>query len=341
MIDPHFFKKAHDDLSIKDICAITGAKVSGEAKSDIAVSNVAPLDEAGPNDISFFENKKYLDQFKSSKAGVCFVSEKMAEHAPENMVCLISDMPYMAYALTAQKLYPDATGDGSVHKTACVAQTASIGAKVTIEPGVVIKENVEIGDNTIIGANSVIEQGVIIGQACRIAANVTLSHCKLGNKVSIATGTRIGQPGFGFAMSPQGFVSVPQLGRVILEDGVDIGANTTIDRGTLKDTIVGAGTRIDNLVQLGHNVETGKMCVIVSQTGISGSTKLGDFVITGGQAGLAGHLNIGTGVKIAAQSGVMRDIDEPGEYMGTPAMPLKKFMRQVATLKKLISRKGD
>lgn len=341
MIDPQFFEKAHDALSLSEIAELAAAKLSADHSGGVRVSNVAPLDEAGPSDVSFLENKKYIDQFKSSKAGACFVSQDMSEHAPNGMICLITDSPYMAYAKTAQAFYPLPVGDKNIHTSAQIDENATIGAGVSIGPGVVVKSNATIGDGSIVDANTVISENVEIGQHCRIAANVTISHAKIGNGVKIAPGVRIGQPGFGFAMSPTGFVDVPQLGRVILEDGVDIGANTTIDRGSLKDTVVGAGTRIDNLVQLGHNVETGKMCVIVSQTGISGSTQLGDFVITGGQAGLAGHLKIASGVKIAAQSGIMRNIEEPGEYMGSPALPLKKFMRQVAMLKRMVSKKGD
>jgi UDP-3-O-[3-hydroxymyristoyl] glucosamine N-acyltransferase len=152
----------------------------------------------------------------------------------------------------------------------------------------------------------------------------------------------VGRPGFGFAIDPAGFVSVPQLGRVVIEDGVEIGANTTIDRGAGPDTVIGAGTRIDNLVQIGHNVQIGRNCIIVSQTGISGSTKFGDFVMAGGQSGFAGHLTVGNGAKIAAQSGIMRDIPAGAEVMGYPATDLKQFMRQVATLSRLsVRKKGE
>ncbi len=339
MIDPDFFDKACDSLSLKEICEISSAHMLDRKHADVTVQDLAPLDRADQSQISFLENKKYLEQFKATKARACFVTEKMAEHAPEGTICLITDAPYMAYALTAQAFYPIWDKGSGISDQAVISNTCKLGTNVTVEAGAVVKDGVQIGDNSVIGANSVIEKNVKIGADCHIASLVTLSHCHIGDRVSIATGARIGQPGFGFAMSAKGFVSVPQLGRVIIEDDVDIGANTTIDRGTVNDTIVRQGTRIDNLVQLGHNVETGNLCVIVSQTGISGSTKLGDFVVTGGQAGLAGHLNIASGTRIAAQSGVMKDIDEPGEYMGSPVLPLKTYMRQVATLRKMVSPK--
>lgn len=341
MIDPDFFNKARSAISLKEICELSGARLSDDSLGSVEVQDLAPLDRADQSHISFLENKKYLEQFKETKARACFVSEKMAEHAPEGTICLTSDAPYMSYALTAQAFYPIWDEGTGISDHAVIAGCALLGQNVTVEAGAVIKTGATIGDNTVIGANTVVEKNVRIGKDCHIAPMVTLTHCHIGDRVSIATGSRIGQPGFGFAMSPKGFVSVPQLGRVIIEDDVDIGANTTIDRGTVNDTIVRQGTRIDNLVQLGHNVETGNLCVIVSQTGISGSTKLGDFVVTGGQAGLAGHLNIASGTRIAAQSGVMKDIEEPGEYMGSPVLPLRTYMRQVATLRKMVQPKKE
>ena len=338
MVDPRFFHKAKESLTLAEICEVSGARLADEHKSGLLMTSLAPLDKADADDVSFLDNKKYLEQFSDTTAGACFVREEFADQAPEGTVCLISEHPYMAYALTAQAFYPQALSDGKISDAAFVDATAKLGQNVTVEHGAVIKANAEIGDNTIIAANTVIGEGVVIGTNCRIAENGVITHCIVGNHVSIAPGVKIGQPGFGFAMSEKGFVSVPQLGRVVLEDHVDIGANTTIDRGAISDTVIRQGTRIDNLVQLGHNVETGQMCVIVAQTGIAGSTKLGDFVMTGGQAGLAGHLKIGSGVKIAAQSGIMRDIPEAGEYMGTPALPMKQFMRQVATLNKMSRR---
>jgi UDP-3-O-[3-hydroxymyristoyl] glucosamine N-acyltransferase len=181
----------------------------------------------------------------------------------------------------------------------------------------------------------VVGSGVKIGRDCRIGAQVSLSHALLGARVAVHPGARIGQEGFGFAATKTGFLTVPHLGRVILEDDVEVGANTTIDRGSARDTVIGAGSRLDNLVQIGHNVVLGRCCIIVAQVGISGSTVLGDFVQVGGQAAMAGHLTIGDGARIGAQAGVISDLDSGVTVLGSPAQPKQEFFRQVATLKKM------
>ena len=189
--------------------------------------------------------------------------------------------------------------------------------------------------NCWIGSNAVILKGVTLGKNTRVAPNVTLENCQIGSNVIIHAGVCIGQDGFGFAMGKDGHLKVPQLGRVIIEDDVEIGANTTIDRGTGPDTIIGAGSKIDNLVQIGHNVRIGRCCIIVSQVGISGSTVIGDFSALGGQVGIAGHLEIGAGVEVAAQSGIMRNVG-PGEKIGgSPARPFREYMRSIAVIEKM------
>jgi UDP-3-O-[3-hydroxymyristoyl] glucosamine N-acyltransferase len=206
-------------------------------------------------------------------------------------------------------------------------------------PNVVIERAVRLGHRCRIGANTVIAAGVEIGDDCRIAANVTLSHCLIGARVVLHPGVRIGQEGFGFAPDPKGPIKVPQLGRVVIGDDVDIGANTTIDRGSGHDTVIGAGSMIDNLVQIGHNVVLGRCCILAGQVGISGSTRLDDFVMVGGQGGLAGHLHIGSGARIAAKSGLMRDVPAGETVCGSPAVPLSEFMRQTAVLQRLAKKK--
>jgi len=210
--------------------------------------------------------------------------------------------------------------EANIHPSAQIDPSAKIGANAWIEAGAVIGANVEIGDH------------------CRIGANAVITHSIIGNHVRVYRGACIGQDGFGFAIDPAGHVKVPQLGRVILEDGVQVGANTTIDRGAGPDTVIGAGTWLDNLIQVGHNVKMGRGCIIAAQAGISGSTTLGDFVAMGGQSGIAGHLTIGTGARIGAQAGVMRDVPAGEEHIGFPAVKSKQFMRQVAALKRLIKR---
>jgi UDP-3-O-[3-hydroxymyristoyl] glucosamine N-acyltransferase len=209
-----------------------------------------------------------------------------------------------------------------------------------IEAGAVIGERAELGAGCHVGPNAVIGEAVVIGPNCRIGAGATLSHCLLGARVVIYPGARIGQAGFGFALGTEGMTKVPQLGRVIIEDDVEIGANSTIDRGSGPDTVIGAGTMIDNLVQIGHNVRLGKGCVIIAQAGVAGSTRIGDHAILAAQAGLIGHLTIGHAARIGAQAGVMRDVPDGESVIGSPAVPVRQFFREVATVQRLAKEKG-
>ncbi len=340
MADIRFFNNK-GPFSLEELAQCSGATLQEPAKAAIQINNVATLDTAGEQDISFLDNRKYLEQFKQTKATACIIHPKMIEFAPPGTTCLVSPLPYKAYALVAQAFYPVSIEPAAgIAATAVVDPGASIGDNCQIDAGVVIEAQVEIGANCQIRANTVLKQGVVLGDNCLVGSNVTLSHCLLGNRVVIYPGVQIGQRGFGFAIDPAaGFFTVPQLGRVIIGDDVEVGANSTIDRGAGPDTIIGNGTRIDNLVQIGHNVEVGKYCVIVAQTGLAGSTTLEDFVMMGGQSGTAGHLTIGTGAKIAGQSGIMRTIEPGAEVMGTPAMPIKQFFKQVATLKKMTTKR--
>jgi UDP-3-O-[3-hydroxymyristoyl] glucosamine N-acyltransferase len=212
---------------------------------------------------------------------------------------------------------------------------AEVDPSAEVGPLAVIGAGAVIGPGCRIGAGAVIGAGVVLGADCRVGANATISHAVLGARVYVYPGARIGQEGFGFAMTEQGFVTVPQLGRVILEDDVEVGANSTIDRGSAQDTVIGAGSRLDNLVQIGHNVRLGRCCVIVAMAGISGSTVLEDFVMVAAQAGLTGHLRVGRKARVGAQAGVMADVPAGAEVVGSPAVPVREFFRQVATLRKL------
>lgn len=341
MADNRFFRTA-GPFTLAALAQLTGAVLSDPAAADKTVVDVAPLQEAGAGHVSFLDNKKYVPFFKSTKAGACFVRPELAGDAPAGTVCLTHKNPYKAYALAAQAFYPQPEPQAFRAPTAVVDDTAAIGADCHIGHGAVIGRNVKIGARSRIGALAVIEDGVEIGDDCDIGARVYVTHALIGNKVRLHPGAVIGRPGFGFAIDlPAGYVAVPQLGRVVIGDDVEIGANTTIDRGAGPDTVIGQGTRIDNLVQIGHNVQIGKFCVIVSQTGISGSTQLGDYVMTGGQSGFAGHLHIGSGAKIAAQSGIMRDVPPGGEVMGSPALPIRQFMRQTAIWSRISLKKGN
>jgi UDP-3-O-[3-hydroxymyristoyl] glucosamine N-acyltransferase len=223
-----------------------------------------------------------------------------------------------------------------VHPSAVVAADAVVDGSAEIGPLAVVSSRAEIGPRCRIGPAAILGDGVVLGADCRIGAHASLSHALVGDRVTVYPGARIGQDGFGFAITGDAFLNVPQIGRVVVEDDVEIGANTTIDRGSLQDTHIGAGSRLDNLVQIGHNVRLGRGCVIVSQAGISGSTILEDHVMVAGQAGLTGHLRIGRRARIGAQAGVMADVPADAALVGSPAQPVKEFFRHVATLRRLV-----
>jgi UDP-3-O-[3-hydroxymyristoyl] glucosamine N-acyltransferase len=338
MADPRFYSVA-GPFTLETLAEISGARIGGEVNPGATFTDVASLDVASPTDIAFLDNRRYADDFAKSAAGACLVHPDLAAKAPLSMALLLTEEPYHAYARVARSFYPMAPIAATVAPSAVVSETAVLGAGCRIEPGAVVGEHTEVGHGCHIGANAVLGDGVVLGDDCEIGANVSLTYCIVGRGVVIHAGVRIGQDGFGFALGPKGHIKVPQLGRVIIEDDVEIGANTTIDRGTGPDTIIGAGSKIDNLVQIAHNVQLGRGCVIVSQVGISGSTKVDDYVMMGGQAGLTGHLTIGAGARIGAQSGVMRDVEAGATVIGSPAAPATEHWRQVATLANL-SRKG-
>lgn len=340
MADPRFFRRA-GPFALGHLAEIGEARLAAPDEADKTIVDVAALESAGPAEITFLDNRKYLRAFSASQAGAAFVRERDAGRAPTGMALLVTADPYKAFARAAQAFYPQPQLEPGQSSSALIDPTAILGAGCEIGPYVVIEASVKIGIDCRIGAHTVIAAGVEIGDACRIGPQVTLSHCLIGSRVVLHPGVRIGQAGFGFAPDANGPVKVPQLGRVIIGNDVDIGANTTIDRGSGHDTVIGPGSMVDNLVQIGHNVVLGRGCVLAGQVGVSGSTKLGDFVMAGGQAGFAGHLNIGDGARVGAQAGMMRDIPAGETVLGSPALPIKEFMRQVATLERLAKKKDE
>ncbi len=289
--------------------------------------------------MSFLDNKLYVDSFTKSRAGACLVHPDFVARAPAGMALLLTGEPYRGYGLVAQAFYPPPPLEPGIAASASVDATAVLGDGCRVGPGAVVAARAEIGRRCRIGANAVIGEGVVLGDDCVIGPQTSLMCCLIGARAVIHAGVCIGQDGFGFALGADGHTKVPQLGRVIIEDDVEIGANTTIDRGACPDTVIGAGTKIDNLVQIAHNVRLGRGCIIVSQVGISGSTKVGDFVMMGGQAGLIGHLEIGAGARIAAQSGVARDVPGGQTVAGSPAVPAREHWRQMVTLAALAKKK--
>ncbi|MPZ10457.1 MAG: UDP-3-O-(3-hydroxymyristoyl)glucosamine N-acyltransferase [Kiloniellaceae bacterium] len=339
MADRRFFDNA-GPFDLSALAEIAEAELSPGADGARRLSDVAPLDTAGPDDVSFLDNRRYLGQFGASKAGACIVSPELADRAPAGMVLLLTPRPYRGYAKVAQAFYPQPRPRPGVHPSAVVDASAVIGEGSEIGPGVVVGPAAQIGRACRLEANSVIGEAVTVGDGTVVGPNASLAYCEVGRACQIHAGVRIGTRGFGFSMEPEGFVDVPQLGRVIVGDGVEIGANTTIDRGAGPDTVIGAGAKIDNLVQIGHNVRIGRGCVLVAQSGIAGSTVLEDFVAVAAQAGVSGHLAIGSGARIGAQSGVMRDVPSGMNVLGSPARPAREFFRLCALWDRELKARG-
>jgi UDP-3-O-[3-hydroxymyristoyl] glucosamine N-acyltransferase len=336
MIDTRFFKKA-TVLTIEQICQILDIKVPENSSKCKTVEGVAHLANATPNDIACYNNSKYLDSLKRTEAGVCLLTAEAAHYLPSTSIALIVPRPYRAYGQIASLLYSISSSNSKISSQSSVHAKAKIGNNCSIGAFTVIEKDVIIGDNCSIGPNCVIQEGVTLGNNCYLEASVTIGYALVGDNAYIKPGARIGQAGFGFHMDEKGHFDIPQLGRVLIGNDVQIGANTTIDRGSSSDTKIGNGVRIDNLVQIAHNVEIGDNSVIVAQVGIAGSTKLGKFVIAAGQVGIAGHLNIGNGVKIAAQSGLARNVNDNETVAGSPAVPVREWHKQTIILKRLVN----
>ncbi|MBI1261813.1 MAG: UDP-3-O-(3-hydroxymyristoyl)glucosamine N-acyltransferase [Rhizobiales bacterium] len=346
MADKRFFANS-GPFPLGEIAERVGARLNEGVDPSFMIADIASLDAAGPDDLSFLDNPKYIESFRATRAGACMIDAKHIDKAPAGTALLIAKEPYRAYARAAQLFYPaETTGSRSfgdepgIHPMAFVHETAKIGAGATVEPGASIGADVEIGAGTIISSNAVIARGCTIGRNCWIGPGVTISHAHIGDRVMLHPGVRIGQDGFGFAMGLPQHEKVPQLGRVIIQDNVEIGANSCVDRGAGPDTVIGEGTKIDNLVQIGHNVEIGRHCVIVSLTGISGSSTLGDFVVLAAQVGVTGHITINSGAMVAARGAVVHDIPPGQQYGGVPARPIKEWRREVVELRKL-GRRGN
>ena len=324
-----------------EVASWCGATLAPDADAGRVIRDVAALDQAGPGDLTFLDNPRYLDALKETRAAAALVAPRYAGAAPRACVVLIAPEPYRAMALVMARLYPSAVKPGSVFGENTVSPTASVHPSARLEPGVivdpgaVIGRGAEIGAGTIIGANAVIGPEVRIGRDGSIGALATILAALIGDRVIIHPGTHIGQDGFGFTLGPRGHLKVPQIGRVIIQNDVEIGAGVTIDRGANRDTVIGEGAKIDNLVQIGHNVVVGRHAVLVAQSGVSGSSTIGDFAALGGQAGIAGHLTIGAGAQVAAAAGVMTDIPPGERWAGAPAKPVRKFFREVAAIKRL------
>ena len=299
---------------------------------------VAGLHAAGPEDLAFIGHARHVPALVATQAGAVIVAPDLLGQVPAGTIALVTRNPYLGWARAAGLFHPAAPSRGSVHASAYVHPEALIHPTAEVGPMAVVEAGAEVGAGCIIGPGAVVGAGVVLGAECRIGANASVSHAILGARVYVYPGARIGQEGFGFAISESGFQTVPQLGRVLIGDDAEVGANATVDRGSTRDTVIGAGTRLDNGVQIAHNVHIGRCCAFAAHVAISGSVTVGDYVQMGGQVGMSEHLHIGNGARIGAQAGVIGDLGDKAVVLGSPAQPIKAFFRQVATLKRLAAR---
>lgn len=331
MPDPRFF----DSLPALGVAELA-ERIGGELVrgGDRQVSAVAPLASAGIGDVAFMGDRKFIAALQQTRAGCVILPAAALEIAPADAAVIVTDEPQAAWARASLALHR------TLPLTAVDADEAAEDASVVFEPGVVVGQGARIGRGTRIGANTVIGPGVQIGRDCVIGSNVSISFALIGDRVRLLAGVRIGEAGFGAARSKSGPVDVPQLGRVILQDGVTVGANSCIDRGAYDDTVVGENTKIDNLVMIAHNCVIGRNCLLAALTGISGSCTVGDNVIFGGQAGIGDHIRIGDGARVAGGAGVLADIPAGETWSGYPAKPIRQSLREAVWLAKQASGKA-
>jgi UDP-3-O-[3-hydroxymyristoyl] glucosamine N-acyltransferase len=342
MTEPIFFRRGHG-LTVAEIAAFTGAEPWPGADLDRRITGISALDGAAPHDLTFLDKPKYASQLSASRAGACLTTKRHAGHAPPHVSVLCIAQPYRAFVDVTRKLFPGALRPSSLFEAGGVATgaivhpTARLESGVTVDPGVVIGPRAEIGTGTVINAGAVIGPDVRVGRECAIGANASITNSLIGDRVVVHPGCCIGQDGFGYVMGATGHRKVLQVGRVILQDDVEIGAGTTIDRGANRDTVIGEGTKIDNLVQIGHNVSIGRHCIIVSQCGISGSVVIEDHVILAGQVGLPDNVRIGEGAIVGAKSGVISDVPAGEKWFGYPALRGREFLRNMTTLRQWVN----
>ncbi len=328
-VDERFytFKGPHALRTLLDVCGL-----DAEVRADPEISSIAAAASARQGDICFFEGDARRDVNVSASASACFVRENAATALPDGVVPVVVTHPRFAQkrvseALFELKSWTDAGDAPAIHPTASVAPTATIGSGAAI------------GADAVIAPGAVIGPGVQIGARTKIGPNVSIRCALIGNDVTILAGASIGEAGFGVTAGPEGAEDVPQWGRVIIQDLVTIGANTCIDRGAFDDTIIGERTKIDNLVQIAHNVVIGRNVMMASFTGISGTSTIGDGVVMGGRVGIADHVHIGAGAQLAAASGIFRDIPAGETWGGSPARPLRQYLREIAWIQKQVAPK--
>ncbi|MCV0396507.1 MAG: UDP-3-O-(3-hydroxymyristoyl)glucosamine N-acyltransferase [Rhizobiaceae bacterium] len=344
MTEPVFFRLA-GPVSVDDVAKASGARLVDAAMAKVEVTGLAPATVGGPGRLVFVEGKRNTALLSGLTAAAVLCSEEAALMVPPGVAALVTAQPQRAFATVARKLFPDSVRPAPLTGETGISPAAHVAPSAVIEDGAIIEAGAVIGAGASVGRGTLVAPGAVVGTSCRIGRDgylgpsVSVVHALVGDRVLIHAGARIGQDGFGFVPGDKGLEKVPQLGRVIIQDDVEIGANTTIDRGALSDTIIGEGTKIDNLVQIAHNVKIGRGCAIAAKTGLSGSVELGNFVMLGGDVGVTDHVKIGDGAQIAAASGVMNDVPPAARWAGAPAQSMRDFFREVSAIRAIAKSK--
>jgi UDP-3-O-[3-hydroxymyristoyl] glucosamine N-acyltransferase len=345
MTEPVFFKPTRR-FSAGEIASLTGAELADPELSPTPVLGVASAAEGGAGMLVYIQGKRKA-LLEGLHAAALLCTADVAVEAPADIAVLVTSHPQQAFASVARLLFPNAarpgplTGEEGISPLAHIAQDARIEPGATVEPGAVIGPGVAIGSGTIIAPNAVIGRSCQIGRDCFVGPGASIRAALIGDRVILHGGVRIGQDGFGFVPGKNGLEKIPHIGRVVIQNDVEIGANSAVDRGAINDTVIGEGTKIDNLVHIAHNVKIGRSCAIAGHCGISGSVTIGDYVMLGGRVGIADHVEVGSGAQLAAASGVMHDVPSGARWGGAPAQPIKDFFREVTTLRNLAQRKKN
>lgn len=323
------------DLTVSELAALVGGQFASEVDASLRISGAASVTDAGEGQVTFFGNPKYLPQLKASRASAALVPLDFNETI--SAIPIRVENPSLAFAKLLEKIAPAPVRFApGIHPSAVVSPSAVLGEAVSIQPYAVIEEGAKIGARTVIGAYSYIGHGAVVGEDSFLAPRVTIgARCLVGARVIIHSGAVLGSDGFGFELSGGKHLKIPQTGIVQVDDDVEIGANTTLDRARFGRTWIGEGTKIDNLVQIAHNVVVGKHCLIVAQAGISGSTRLGNYVTLAGQVGVVGHIEIEDKVVVGAQGGVTKNLAAGQAYWGFPVQPMKEALAEIALVRRL------
>jgi UDP-3-O-[3-hydroxymyristoyl] glucosamine N-acyltransferase len=341
MAQPNFFKQPPSS-TLAEIAALTKAHLVDASCAGKRIAGLASLDEAGPAHLTFFDNLRYASQLARTQAGACLVSERFEASVPAHVAVLRSKTPFAAFVAMGRELHQDALRPGSgfaltgIAASAVIHPTALLENGVIVDPLAVIGPDVEIGAGSVIGSGAVIAANVRIGRDCNVGAGSSIQFALIGNNVLIHPGCHIGQDGYGFVFRSESHLKVPQTGRVIIQNDVEVGAGTTIDRGSLRDTVIGEGTKIDNQVQIGHNVTIGRHCLVAAQCGLAGSLTIGDNVALGAKVGINNHVTIGDGAQVTAMSAVKDSVPAHARWGGFFAKPTKQWFREILAVERLV-----